>query len=138
MTLDALEQVAFASVALTADALADVAGPEVTFLGWRALVVLGAGPGGVRLTDLATRLHLSRPSASRLVRRLENRGLVERAPNPVDGRGLLITLSERGRRVRDAVVRRRREILRRAVAAPLPARLDDGLGALAERLVEWI
>jgi DNA-binding MarR family transcriptional regulator len=138
VTLDALEQVAYASVAVTADALADVAGPEVTFLGWRSLVVLGRAPAGMRVTDLGTRLRLSRPSASRLVRRLERRGLVRLAPNPDDHRGLLITLSPDGERVRDAVVRRRREILGSVVGEPLPKGLDAGLTALGERLAEWM
>lgn len=137
MTLDALERSAFAAVAITANALADVAGTELTFLGWRTLVVLGEAPEPLRLSDLAERLRLSRPSASKLVRRLERRGLVELGPNPSDGRGLLVRLAVEGERIRAAVVGRRRAILGEALGEPLPESFADGLAVLATRLDRW-
>ncbi len=138
MELDSLDASAYAAVAITSNAIADVAGTELTFLGWRALVILGKAPDPMRLTDLAVCLRLSRPSASKLVRRLEKRGLVQLGPNPADGRGLLIGLAPEGARVREAVTARRRALLAEALATPVPDSFAEGLAEVARRLERWI
>ena len=51
----------------------------------------------VRLTDLATRVLLTKSGITRLVDRLEEMGLVERRPCPVDRRGLNAVLTAKGR-----------------------------------------
>lgn len=138
MTLDSLDRMAYATVAITSTALADVVGTELTFLGWRTLVILGEATGPIRLTDLAERLRISRPSASKLVRRLERRGLLTLARNPIDGRGRLIGLAAEGARVRIAVTQRRREILAAALTEPIPPAFADGLAVIAGRLERWV
>jgi DNA-binding MarR family transcriptional regulator len=50
----------------------------------------------MRMADLAEAVLLTRSGISRLVDRLEARALVERAPCPVDARGLNATLTEAG------------------------------------------
>jgi DNA-binding MarR family transcriptional regulator len=134
VALDTLDRAAYAVVAVTSNALADVVGTELTFLGWRTLVVLADSTGPMRLTDLAARLRLSNPSASKLVRRLERRGLVTLSPNPEDRRGLLIGVAAEGARIRIAVTQRRREILADALAEPIPPGFEDGLAVVASRL----
>lgn len=52
---------------------------------------------GSRLTDLAERAQVTKQTASLLVAALERQGLVERVPDPADGRARLIRLSARGR-----------------------------------------
>ena len=52
---------------------------------------------GSRLTDLADRAQVTKQTASLLVAALEREGLVERVPDPSDGRARLIRLSARGR-----------------------------------------
>lgn len=52
---------------------------------------------GTRLTELADRAQVTKQTASLLVAALEREGLVERVPDPADGRARLIRLSERGR-----------------------------------------
>lgn len=52
---------------------------------------------GTRLTELADRAGVTKQTASLLVAALEREGLVERVPDPKDGRARLITLSARGR-----------------------------------------
>ncbi len=141
MAVESLEQLAFALVAITNAALADTAGgSELTFPQWRVLVVLGNGDRALRLRELASAISASPPSASRLVRRLERRGLVEAHPDPVDRRGLLVTLSPRGRSVRAGVVERRRQLIAESLAAvgPLPAGSDDGLRAIVAALARWV
>ena len=53
--------------------------------------------GGSRLTDLADRAQVTKQTASLLVAALEEQGLVERGPDPADGRARLIRFTERGR-----------------------------------------
>jgi DNA-binding MarR family transcriptional regulator len=50
----------------------------------------------MRMADLAEAVLLTRSGISRLVDRLEARGLVERARCPVDARGLNATLTDKG------------------------------------------
>ena len=52
---------------------------------------------GTRLTELADRAGVTKQTASLLVAALEREGLVERMPDPADGRARLIQLSSRGR-----------------------------------------
>ncbi len=54
---------------------------------------------GSRLTELADRAQVTKQTASVLVAALEREGLVERVPDPSDGRARLIRLSARGREV---------------------------------------
>lgn len=58
VTLDLLDRMLYLSVAITANALADIAGTELTFLGWRTLVILGDSSQPMRLKDLAQRLRI--------------------------------------------------------------------------------
>lgn len=52
---------------------------------------------GSRLTDLAQSAQVTKQTASLLVSALEREGVVERVPDPQDGRARLIRLTERGR-----------------------------------------
>lgn len=52
---------------------------------------------GSRLTELADRAQVTKQTASLLVAALEREGLVERVPDPSDGRARLIRLSASGR-----------------------------------------
>jgi DNA-binding MarR family transcriptional regulator len=54
---------------------------------------------GTRLTDLASRAGITRPSMLALVDELERHGLVERRPDPSDKRAKLIALTSPGRDV---------------------------------------
>lgn len=55
--------------------------------------------GGLRLSDLADRMAVTRPTASESVSALERKGLVARTPDPSDGRALAIVLTSEGERV---------------------------------------
>ncbi len=61
------------------------------------LVQLAENGGRLRLRDLVDRVVLSQPGLSRKVARLENEGLVQRLPDPRDGRGVLVRLTRSGR-----------------------------------------
>jgi len=54
-------------------------------------------PEGTRLTDLAERARMTKQSVGEVTSDLEQRGYVERVPDPSDGRAKIIRLTERGR-----------------------------------------
>ena len=76
---------------------------------------------GTRLTDLAARVGVSKQAVGQLVEELEELGILERAPDPADGRAKLVRFSARGRRglLEGLAVLRRME-------AELSARLAGG------------
>ena len=53
-------------------------------------------PDGTRLTDLADRAHMTKQSVGEVVTDLQQRGYVERVPDPSDGRAKIIRLTARG------------------------------------------
>jgi DNA-binding MarR family transcriptional regulator len=62
------------------------------------LLELANTPNGcLRMQDLGARVVLSRTRVSRLVTELEAEGLVERRPDPSDGRATLATITRTGR-----------------------------------------
>jgi len=77
---------------------ADLDAAEAIPLGWYdVLLELQAEPDGLRMQDLGDRAVLSRTRVSRLVDELEARGLVERRPDPTDGRATLAAITPAGR-----------------------------------------
>jgi DNA-binding MarR family transcriptional regulator len=54
--------------------------------------------GGSRLTELADRAHMTKQSVGEFASDLEQRGYLERVPDPNDGRAKIIRLTEQGRR----------------------------------------
>ncbi len=71
--------------------------------------------------ELASMERVSAPSMTRTVSGLVERGLVVRMPDPEDGRQVICSLSEQGRRVIRDVVRQRDEWMTLRVKALTPA-----------------
>jgi DNA-binding MarR family transcriptional regulator len=82
----------------------------------------------VRLGELHQHVLLSQPALSRLVDRLVGRGLVDRCADPVDRRGVRLSLTGAGRDKQRQVGRRHARSVARAVNAELS---PDELGQLA-------
>jgi DNA-binding MarR family transcriptional regulator len=78
---------------------ADLDEAGVVPLAWYdVLLELEATPGGqLRMQELALRAVLSRTRISRVVAELEAAGLVQRVPDPADGRASLATITDAGR-----------------------------------------
>lgn len=55
--------------------------------------------GWTRLNELNHHLLISQPSLSRMAERLEKKGLIQRKPAPEDQRGVLLALTDEGRRL---------------------------------------
>lgn len=89
--------------------------------------------GPMRLTALTGQEQITQPAVTQLVGRLEREGLVERRPDPSDGRAVLVAVTPAGARIthgrhRDRVRRLARlsadglsEEERAAIGAALPA-----------------
>jgi len=56
---------------------------------------------GTPSTSLGPKMGMEATSLSRILKSMEERGLIERKPNPDDGRGVLIHLTEFGREKRE-------------------------------------
>lgn len=70
----------------------------------------------VRLTELAKLIGIAAPTVTKLIRDMGARGLITRAPDEEDGRASIVGLTAEGRRVAEAIIRARREALRRVLA----------------------
>lgn len=83
---------------------------------------------GTRAVDLSKRLGISKQAVGQLVRELEEMGMVERRPDPSDGRAWLVVFSEKGREgLLDGL-----EVLRR-----MQTEIEEALGgARVVRLLE--
>ncbi|OJU83667.1 MAG: MarR family transcriptional regulator [Solirubrobacterales bacterium 70-9] len=70
---------------------------EVSMREYDVLYTLSKSPEPIRLGELNRRVLLSQPALSRMVDRLVERGLVQRATDSKDGRGIRLSLTEEGR-----------------------------------------
>ena len=99
------------------------------------LYTLSKCPEPIRLTELNQHVLLSQPALSRMVDRLAERGLVSRASDPRDGRGVRLALTTDGRAVQQRIGRRHARSVARAMLTGLtPAelrRLEELCGKLA-------
>nr|WP_198428732.1 MarR family transcriptional regulator [Nocardia bovistercoris] len=71
----------------------------LSFTTLSVLDTLATSPRPLRLTDLTRSEQVTQPAITQLITRLERDGLVERAPDPTDGRAVLVRITEAGRRV---------------------------------------
>jgi DNA-binding MarR family transcriptional regulator len=110
--------------------------PAMTATQRIALFELGDG-GSLRLNDLADRMGVSPPTASRSVDALHQLGLVERVPDPSDRRALSIELSPAGRELLAERKEKAQAAFVPAVAA-LSAAERKTLSELLRRMTEAI
>jgi DNA-binding MarR family transcriptional regulator len=86
------------------------------------LYALSSAPEGLRITELGADVLLTQPGMSRLVARLETRGLAQRVPDPEDARAFRIRLTAAGA----ATQRRIGRAHARHVAEAMTRNLDRG------------
>jgi DNA-binding MarR family transcriptional regulator len=72
--------------------------------------------GPHRITDLTARERITQPGMTGLVARLEAAGLVERRPDPTDGRATLVTITAAGSDYMRDLHRRRADLLAEQIA----------------------
>lgn len=111
-----LEAIVFGGVAMTAEALAYATREELTFTQWRAILLVGEYDGGCRVGEVAGFLHATLPTTSRLLRRLERRGLLTLERDEEDRRATRARLTEAGAELRSSVLAYRRNEIRAMVS----------------------
>ncbi|MFB2600324.1 MarR family winged helix-turn-helix transcriptional regulator [Herbiconiux sp. P17] len=87
---------------------------------YAVLYALSTEPEGLRITELGEDVLLTQPGMSRLIARLETRGLVERTGDAADARARRIRLTTDGRAAQRAVGRN----LARRIAETMTRSLD--------------
>jgi DNA-binding MarR family transcriptional regulator len=108
----------------------------VTHFEYFVLAMLSEAPGRtLRMTALAQRTNATLARLSHVVRRLEDRGLVERVPCPEDGRATNARLTERGWEAVVAAAPGHVETVRRHVLDPLTSEQVEQLRGIADALL---
>lgn len=110
---DAIRSASKATVAATRATQGLPALPEAQVA---VLRILRSSPS-MTPAELAQRLELARPTVSNLLRDLEAAGHVTRARSEVDGRSVILTITDQARGVQDAFERGRGEVVTSAWAA---------------------
>jgi DNA-binding MarR family transcriptional regulator len=119
---DAWEALLSAHAALMKQFAAEDIWAEASMREYDVLYTLSKCHEPIRLGELNRHVLLSQPALSRLVDRLAERGLIEREPDPADGRSVLLSLTDAGRAVQRQIGRRHA----RGVARAMTAGLDPG------------
>src|SRR3954463_536085 len=124
-------------IARTARRLRQEAGEELSPSQGAALATIDRH-GPLTPSELAARERIQRPTATRVIARLEEAGLVDRARDPQDGRSSLVALTPAGRQLLARIRGRKGAYLSRR-----PTELDpderaalDRAAAILERLLE--
>jgi DNA-binding MarR family transcriptional regulator len=107
---------------------------ELSLREYDVVYTLSKCPDPVRISELGRHVLLSQPALSRLVDRLAERGLIERAPDPADGRSVLLSLTDAGRDVQQQVGRLHARDVARAMTAGLSYAELRQLEAICQKL----
>jgi DNA-binding MarR family transcriptional regulator len=90
---------------------------------WLLKALSASGP--LRVTDLAVCANLDASTVSRHVAQLHGAGLIERTPDPIDGRAQRVKLSDAGADRIEAALRARRVLLEKSLESWDPRDLDQ-------------
>ncbi len=118
---DAWEALLSAHAALMKEFAAEDIWGDLSMREYDVLYTLSKCPEPVRIGELNRHVLLSQPALSRLVDRLAERGLVERKPDPADGRAIRLALTDAGRVLQRRVGLRHGSSVARAMTARLTA-----------------
>jgi DNA-binding MarR family transcriptional regulator len=107
---------------------------EVSLKEYDVLYTLRKADCALRMSDLNQAVLLSQPALSRLVDRLESRGLVQRAVDPKDRRGALVSLTPAGAAVQHRIGARHARSVQQRMSAALTSEEMSTLRQLCDRL----
>jgi len=116
---DAWEALLSAHAAAMKQFAADGIWQDLSMREYDVLYTLSKCPEPVRVSELHQHVLLSQPALSRLVHRLAARGLIECQPDPADGRGVRVSLTDAGRALQRQVGRQHARSVARALTAGL-------------------
>ena len=92
--------------------------------------------GRLRMADLARKAVVSRSNVTRLTDRMEKEGLVARFDCPMDGRGTVATLTDKGRALRAKMWPVYKKQIDTLFGAHLGAREADAIAATFEKMID--
>ena len=81
----------------------------ITTQQYQAMLAIGAAAEPLAMKDLAEELLLQPHAAVQMVDRLQKQGLAERRPSSLDGRVVLVALTDKGEELLDALAERHLE-----------------------------
>ena len=116
---DAWEALLSAHARLMKQFAAEDSWRDLSMREYDVLYTLSKSREPVRMGELHRHLLLSQPALSRMVDRLVERGFVARCPDPADGRGVRLSLTDAGRDIQHQIGRRHARSVARAVTAEL-------------------
>jgi DNA-binding MarR family transcriptional regulator len=132
---EAWESLFRAQVTVMRRLLADDIWGDLSMREYDVLFTLALAPGEtLRLRELNENILMAQSSLSRMVERLEKRGLVRRHPSPDDGRGVLVSLTPEGSETQKELGRRHVRSIAHYVGPALDAEDLDHLRQLADAL----
>lgn len=103
---------------------------------YSVLLNLAEAEGGrMRMVDLAREIWLSKSGTTRLVDRLEEKGLVERLPCDLDRRSIWACLTASGLHRLEAIRPDFETVVREGIARRISRKEADALAALLEKLL---
>ncbi len=109
--------------------------PGLSALEHEFLSQISLAKGKARMIDLANNLWVSKAGVTKVIDRLEQRGLVARSASPDDRRVTVLSLTESGRGSLAESRRRLRALVRESFAGPLTESDLDQLGRILEKLL---
>lgn len=111
---------------------------ELPSLAWYDVlwILENAEHGRLRMADLARKAVVSRSNVTRLTDRMEKEGLVARFDCPVDGRGTVATLTDKGRALRARMWPVYKKQIDTLFGKHLKAREAETLAATFETLID--
>ena len=116
---DAWEALLSAHARLMKQFAAEDSWQDLSMREYDVLYTLSKCRAPVRMGELHRHVLLSQPALSRMVDRLVERGYIERCPDPADGRGVRLSLTDAGRDRQHQVGRRHAASVTRALTAEL-------------------
>ncbi len=124
-------------IAVQTRTVQDLAAHDLSEPDYEVLSTLSERPDGTStLHEQAAKMGWSRSRLSRHATRMEARGLIRRAPDPADGRGCLLVLTETGwDRLREAAPTHLDSVRRHFVDRLEPEELA-ALGRIAEKIAD--
>ncbi|WP_345751392.1 MarR family winged helix-turn-helix transcriptional regulator [Microbacterium rhizophilus] len=97
LAVEAWESLFRAQYEVFAQVASDFSGTDLTQPEYDVLLTVTRAEGmAARLRDVTANMLISQPSVSRLVDRMVTRGLVTKCSDPSDGRGAIITATDKG------------------------------------------
>ena len=131
---DAWEALLSAHAVLMKQFAAEEIWADVSMREYDVLYTLSKCREPVRISDLHRHVLLSQPALSRMVDRLVRRGMIERQPDPADGRGVRLSLTAGGLAVQREVGRQHARSVARSMTAGLSRSELDQLEAICVKL----